>query len=868
MTDLDLIRQLGDRLGRPLEEIPEERFEQHIQAKYSRNQTDQELINKDAYALTKEGAVSGLFLQPVTSETLFDFPFDQFREVRHLYLERVNLSSYSFLSGLTGLTTLDLSSNSISKIPPFLASGRLAIRADLEYSLFYINLKNNPIEEPPLEVVRQGNADILSYYKQLASQGQDHLYEAKMLIVGEGEAGKTTLSQKIVDPNCPLPHVDDRTRGISIQTHRFSCRNKDQSTDEESRNFHLNIWDFGGQEIYHATHRFFLSKRSLYVLVADNRKDDTDFNYWLNIIERFAGNSPLIIVLKEKDDVQRSLNRSDLLSRYPDSIKEVVAVNFKTHEELDQAKAQQRLGTIHTLISHVEHCAHNLPHIGEPVPARWVDVRQAIEDENRNYIYREDFDQICQAHDITAGQDIDTLLSYFHDLGILLHFADNPLLRDRVILKPAWATNAVYRIFDNDTIKIKAGRFTRQDCADIWNDPQYRHVQNVLIELMKNFRLVYEIGDTGELVAPQMLPENTPTYDWDEAQNSHMQLRYDAFMPRGIFWQFAVTLYRYIDNHDWVWRNGMVISRGNTSAEVIEDLNLRRISLRFSGPSIAEFRAVMVDALDSISQSYHQLHYEKMIPCQCSECKGSQQPHFYNYSVLKQRQESGKKSTIECPISAEDVPLSLLLEGFEVQEILETLPDKKEGDPAPPNFSESDSPSSSTALSEPAMQTIKIFLASSSELKADREQFEIFINRKNKDYVKKRIFFELVLWEDFLDAMSKTRLQDEYNKAISGCDVFVSLFYSKVGQYTKEEFLKALDTFKANGKPLIYTYFKELVTKVTRSNRKEFDSLWDFQEELSDKGHFYTEYTDTNDLKYQFGEQITKFLPMLQQSGN
>lgn len=124
------------------------------------------------------------------------------------------------------------------------------------------------------------------------------------------------------------------------------------------------------------------------------------------------------------------------------------------------------------MIGDIEHHAQNLDHIGEPVPTRWVDVRQAIEDDSRNHIYREQFDEICQTQDqdIMAGQDIDTLLSYFHDLGILPHFADNPLLHNRVILKPAWATNAVYRIFDDDTIKAKLGRFSRQDCADIWDE--------------------------------------------------------------------------------------------------------------------------------------------------------------------------------------------------------------------------------------------------------------------------------------------------------------------------------------------------------------------------------------------------------------
>jgi hypothetical protein len=35
------------------------------------------------------------------------------------------------------------------------------------------------------------------------------------------------------------------------------------------------------------------------------------------------------------------------------------------------------------------------------------------------------------------------------------------------------------------------------------------------------------------------------------------------------------------------------------------------------------------------------------------------------------------------------------------------------------------------------MNTKKLFLASSSELKDDREQFEIFINRKNNDWVSR-----------------------------------------------------------------------------------------------------------------------------------
>jgi len=176
----------------------------------------------------------------------------------------------------------------------------------------------------------------------------------------------------------------------------------------------------------------------------------------------------MIIVLNEKGNVQRSINISELRGRYPESIKEVIAVNFKTREESDADIRKRRLQTIEKLKRHIEHNAYCLPHIGEPLPALWLDVREAIENDTRNCIYREEFDDICRKHQITGEQDITTLLGYFHDLGVVLHFDENPLLRNRVILKPFWATNAVYRIFDNDGIKAKEGRFTRDDCIALW----------------------------------------------------------------------------------------------------------------------------------------------------------------------------------------------------------------------------------------------------------------------------------------------------------------------------------------------------------------------------------------------------------------
>jgi hypothetical protein len=152
----------------------------------------------------------------------------------------------------------------------------------------------------------------------------------------------------------------------------------------------------------------------------------------------------------------------------------------------------------------------------------------------------------------------------------------------------------------------------------------------------------------------------------------------------------------------------------------------------------------------------------------------------------------------------------------------------------------------------------KIFLASSSELHEDRVQFELFIYRKNKDWIEKGIFWDAILWEDFIDAMSQTRLQDEYNNAIRECDIFLMLFFAKVGQYTEEEFETAFGQFKSANKPLIFTYFKHAEISTRNVKREDLMSLWAFQDRLKKLGHFWTVYENIDDLKFKFDQQLNK----------
>ena len=100
--------------------------------------------------------------------------------------------------------------------------------------------------------------------------------------------------QKILNRNYQVPQPEISTHGIDVKQLYFKL---DDDTD-----FRVNIWDFGGQEIYHQTHQFFLTKRSLYALVTDSRKEQPQLDYWLHIVELLSNNSPLLIIKNEKDN--------------------------------------------------------------------------------------------------------------------------------------------------------------------------------------------------------------------------------------------------------------------------------------------------------------------------------------------------------------------------------------------------------------------------------------------------------------------------------------------------------------------------------------------------------------------------------------
>jgi internalin A len=552
--------------------------------------------------------------------------------------------SISNLTNLINLTSLNLSSNQITALPESI--GNLINLTSLDLSGNYLTdlpesignltnltsllIDNNPLNQIPPEIVEKSGLAVRDYYRQRIEEKTDYLYEAKLLIIGEGGAGKTSLANKLLDSKYTLKieggeNPEKSTEGIDVLRFDF--------IHPSGNSFRTNIWDFGGQEIYHATHQFFLTKRSLYLLVADTRQDNTDFNYWLEVVELLSEASPTLIVKNEKQDRPCQVNEKQLRGRFP-NLEKVLATNLADNRGLPE------------ILTAVRHHISQLPHIGQPLPKTWVRVRAALEADTRNYITQPEFTTLCDTHGFKRSEDALQLSGYLHDLGVCLHFQDDPILKNIVILKPEWGTTAVYKVLDTKQVNQNLGCFTQADLNEIWDDEQYATMRHELLQLMKNFKLCYEIPNRPKnYIAPQLLSPNQPEYAWNDTENLILRYHYD-FMPKGMLTRFTVEMHRLIDS-DLVWKEGIILIEENARAEVIETYSKNEIRIRVSGFPKKDLLTRIRHEFDKIHNSYEKLRYRELIPCNCPTCKGSQNPHAYALQKLQERIQNQTYET-EC----------------------------------------------------------------------------------------------------------------------------------------------------------------------------------------------------------------------------
>lgn len=137
-----------------------------------------------------------------------------------------------------------------------------------------------------------------------------------------------------------------------------------------------------------------------------------------------------------------------------------------------------------------------------------------------------------------------------------------------------------------------------------------------------------------------------------------------------------------------------------------------------------------------------------------------------------------------------------------------------------------------------------------------RMELSDYIRSLNDIYVKRNIYFELVICEHLSNALAEERTQEEYNRQIRESQFFYIIFGIQAGCYSLEEFEVALVQFRASGAPKNYTYFRALP-----EDEEIEQGIKDFMQRLNKElGHYYSTFTHLDTIKLNLLLELTRDL--------
>jgi hypothetical protein len=201
-----------------------------------------------------------------------------------------------------------------------------------------------------------------------------------------------------------------------------------------------------------------------------------------------------------------------------------------------------------------------LPHIellSTPFPATWFNVKTVIAEQAKakNYTSYDHYLDLCHAQGITKECEQQTLISFLHDLGLVIHFQQK-LLRETNVINPKWLTEAVYTLINAPQL-ANNGQLKSAQLPQLLETTLYSsHKHDYIIEFLKKFELCYAV-DEQTLLIPDLFPVQEPPFEFDDDNALHFILQYD-FLPKSIFIRFVVRMYHDIQANLY-WRTGVIL---------------------------------------------------------------------------------------------------------------------------------------------------------------------------------------------------------------------------------------------------------------------------------------------------------------------
>ena len=495
----------------------------------------------------------GLGIQGTGSNPLRAFPdaIERLVNLRELFADNCGLAALpEWLSRNGKLQRLDLQGNKLKDLPASLAS-----LAHLES----IDLKRNPLN-PELAAAYNEDLDGVKRYLRELAKGARKRYEAKLLILGDGNEGKTCVSRAI---RGLLFQPQVTTRGVDVEQWKFG---HPDHADDGDKEITLNIWDFEGQEINHQTHQFFLTTQSLYILVFKCR-DQFPMDraeYWLDTIRARAPQAKVAIVISESEKRTPYVPQDKLQAQYGDLLaagKWLFAVGCEDNSGVMELQES------------LKRWAADLEFMGREWPASYSKAEEAIKGkakEGTAHIGR------SQLYDIFKGCSIDE--SIFKDLagsmstlGVMTQFPDCPDLRDFIVLQPQWLTKAISEIMEDKQLASDKGEIALRRMEHIWDDKAYMGLFPTFHDCMKEFELCYDLEDASRsCLVPLRFGYEKPGIPWsdgDGLKERRVEYKLNIRPPMGLMSRFIVKTHHMMvttaEHPKGVyWHNGVFLRTG------------------------------------------------------------------------------------------------------------------------------------------------------------------------------------------------------------------------------------------------------------------------------------------------------------------
>ncbi|RNA35085.1 putative serine threonine- kinase pats1, partial [Brachionus plicatilis] len=469
------------------------------------------------------------------------------------------------------------------------------------------------LKTPPLEIQRRGVNSVLAYLHRLLT-GSVECKRTKLMLLGLGGAGKTSLIEAMMnnvlqDGNKPAPNLTD---GISILDWKVDI------ADEQNLTF--SVFDFAGQVVYYNTHQFFLSNRSIYLLVWNVRlgAQHSGLDFWLNSIDCHAPSCPIFIVGSHIDQV----SKFDLpIEKYKKKYPQIVGFHFVS--SLDGKGIPE-------LTKNIINTALEEKYMGEKIPKCWLEFESELHKLKREKYFLDysEAEKIADNHGIFEQTELAQALGFLHDLGSIMYF-NNQFLRDKVVINPQFMVDLLACLVSVNNNHIVDGHLWKNDVEKIWK--KYNpSLHKWILKITEKFDLTFEIGDQGLHLVPCLLSEAPPDdTDWSQFEIKKVHDRQISilkpnkkeskiiynfeYLPVGLFNRAQVRLYLMTDTRA-IWKNGSILHKNNHTALITRLDNTIKVKCVGIQPENLVF--LIHEVLETlIAESFSGVTFDFSFPC-------------------------------------------------------------------------------------------------------------------------------------------------------------------------------------------------------------------------------------------------------------